>query len=1048
MPDFVATGAWMSRYFPYLSMRKPIAVKFKLSIVLALLLNFPEANFAQLTLIKELDFPEKAVLGSDVFERFGYVVDGDWHIVSSIMAGKRQALAYNHATGLVKNTNYIVDDSWDFDGQKIYRGWPTGNQFGVWRYLRLAANGNFFPIDELAAYPSLVAGDYAYGVNSRKVYEMQPFADSTRILFELPPEVNPNALDFELQDETLYVAHYSGILKYDFASDSLSAMHPDYFAANDLEYIPWSGLEGRFLFKKKGPHPRLVLHEAGHGIEPRLIPDGSNATTFNPRIWFQSTPFQLPYVFNQHKIANISSASDLTWFGFVQNAYGTEHGNYLYRIDRSGGEASVNEVVFPNQNLPADIWLKPWVHALDNENVVAMGFYGDEGLEPYGYAEDGLVLLKDFYEGPKGSVDYVNDEMLNGPTRWHRSMRWNGQLLFPIIGSYYGAELAVSDGTPEGTRLLADLEPGIKGCRAFQFFQTETSHFILAQKDDHSIALYTLGEQMPPIPAEPEPNPRLEVLIGNRSGMLFSNHGGNYDQKPPLLLNDGVITYLGHNTEVSNFDLYTTEGPMLSNALIQLDAATGKVINTKLFGPDRISQHNDWFLLPAKNGGYQLIRSGKANYQDESEDIKSHTNNSIHLTRFDAQLEFLGIEHLETGVPSIQRLVFVEATDDGFVVLAQRNWNRSHPLRLLKYDHDAKQVKAVNIPRLDVSRERMEAWHDERGQLNIALFVGQNDCVDCPLIIQTFDEDLSPAGLWTATYSGKLEHPRLHLLPNGERWFIAALNGEILLPGSSNPLVVSGDDSDSYGVVCLRDIAFLNRHLETKILDAQARKYYPSFSHEGNVYLNYLRTELGSDEFVPVSGVWNNFNVPHPFFYEIAQLDGLAEISAYAELEVELSDLTKALHFSQVIDTSGTWIRSVKAGRWNVAHVHLHKHPRPAYHDNFANRIQIFTDEWPFTPQPVPVVEAVPNEDGSYMHLFPNPSTGEFFIVPRQGGNRVPYDRFIVHDMQGRLIEERIIPSDFLFERIQFSNSLNAGVYHVVFSGGQEKESHRIVVIK
>lgn len=1004
---------------------------------------------AQLTLVKELDFPEKAVLKDGTFERFGYVVDGDWHIVSSIMAGQRQALAYNTITGELRNTNYIVDDSWDFDGQRLFRGWSTSNQSGIWRYLRLIPNGFFAVVDELPAYPSLVSGGAAYGVNGRKVYEMQPFANINRELFELPAEINGNALHFALEENQLYIAHHSGILQYDMTTDSLWAMYPEYFANHQLEFIPWSGHKGRFLFKRKEPHPVLEIHEAGHDMNPRLISAGSRPPTYNPLIWFQSTPFQLPNVYYSYREYNISSGGDITWFGYIQNAWNTDHTNYLYRINRNDESPSMDEFAFQGRGLPQEAWLKPWIHALEDGNVVALGLHGNEGIEPYGYMNGELELLRDFYEGPRGSVKYVLDETLNGPTRWHRSMQWNGHLIFPVIATHYGEELAMSDGTKEGTRLLADFEPGIRGCRAFQFFQTGSKHNIMVQKEDHSIALYKLGDIPPAEVNEPENNPELEVLLGNLSGTNFYFNEGNYNQEPQLLLDKGVITYLGHNADTSHYTFYSSEETFLSNALMQLDVATGEVLNTKLFGPDRISQHNDWFLLPARDGGYNLIRSGKAVYEDEHENIQSHANHTIHLTQFDEKLGFKGISHLESGSHGFLRIRFADATEDGVVVLAERNAPRATPLRLIKYDHEWKVLQNIALPRLGELQESIEAWHDEQGMLNVALYERRSTCTDCPLLIHRFDQQMNPAGTWMATFSGRLAHPRLHAMTNGERWFVAAINGEILLPGSETSETVMVDDSEALGVLVHREIAHLNRTLGTEIHEVKARKYFPSFTREGNVYLNYLRTAWDSNEFIPIVGVENHFNVAHPFFFEIAQLNGLAEISQYSELEVEISNLSRAIHFPQAFDDlSDTWLRGVKAGAYNIAHAPLHKHPRPAYHSNFANRIQLFTNDWPFEPQAMPTIEAIADEEGSHMHIFPNPNQGEFYIVPRGGANRVPYNRFYIQDMQGRLIEERSMSSGFLYDRITFTAGLNAGVYHVVFLGEGARESHHMVIIK
>ncbi|MFN2431063.1 MAG: T9SS type A sorting domain-containing protein, partial [Cryomorphaceae bacterium] len=138
-------------------------------------------------------------------------------------------------------------------------------------------------------------------------------------------------------------------------------------------------------------------------------------------------------------------------------------------------------------------------------------------------------------------------------------------------------------------------------------------------------------------------------------------------------------------------------------------------------------------------------------------------------------------------------------------------------------------------------------------------------------------------------------------------------------------------------------------------------------------------------------------------------------------------------------------------GLWWQSAIDIHmewKSPEPEYLRSYHKGAQIAAMPWPFSPADVPVLPAQPDKEDSYMLIFPNPTaTGSFYIIPNSG-NQIPYKRFYIRDMQGRLVYESVLNDFFNAQEVRMPQHLNAGVYHVVFAGDQARESHRLVLIK
>jgi ELWxxDGT repeat protein len=1015
-----------------------------------ILLSYAHSAQGQLELVAELDFPERAILRLSEFDRFRYAMDGDWHIVSSLIAGKRQGRAYNVATGELKNTNYIVENPWIFESGRIYAGWDVSSSNSGWVYLNWNDNGTFVQRPPLQGFPELINGDQAYGHKwpGRDVYEMQPFDGLNRVLFNIPEHVAINHLEYDLVDQILYIAHRTGLLVYNLGTDSLSTPFDAYIEEHELEYIPWTCQDGRFLFRPAALENSFEVHEMGHGMAPRIIPQGNNPPDFNPLLWTDNFGDR---VSGFHKEKAVSKTDSVTWLGYLTDAVTSPGTTRIIRIDRSLSQPEVDESAAYLGKVRVDYAASPVVYSLTNEKAVSLGMYGEAGIEPYGIQNGAAVLLKDFYEGPRASVGYAYTHDLNMTGRFQRMAVFNDRVFFPVNASWFGMELALSDGTPDGTRLIADLEPGLKGIRAVEFYPTDTHLHFMVQKDDFSMAIYKLGNELPEEPEIPEPDPDAdwELLLANDDNARNRWVWHNPDIQTAIVLKDSILTYLSdrHDPPIVPYGV-----DILRLSLTQIDAHTGAVIRQKLFDGLWLEEDESAQLLARPDGGYTVLRLGRPYYADEDREeewpYSFGINEALSMISFDADLNFIDLKRLTGNIPDkrFESIIASHAFEQGFIILVKEQ-NRDY--HLLRFDHEGMFLNHVTIERMNAVYEVMEMhFEEETGYLQLINYIRRANCSDCEVRILRYDLNLAVKELWSASYSGYLSHPRLHDTGEGVQWVVGALDGSISLPENNDEKYVSSEGLGKWKIFAASRIKRFNLSQEFITFDVQPLEYYPSFMHEGNIFLHYMRPDLGAEVFEYENYFENYFCVPDRLFYEFSQLNSRGEMAAFHELEMEVAIPDNKTFHTSFITPEGKWIRGIRAGSSNVSHVDLWKEPRPSYHVSLANRFQLFQTDWPFTPLPTEVIASVANDEGSHMAIFPNPNSGSFFLVPRDGANQIPYDRFYTYDMQGRLVFERKLQQDFIYKEIQMPASLAEGVYHVVFTGVDVQESLRLVLVK
>lgn len=126
---------------------------------------------------------------------------------------------------------------------------------------------------------------------------------------------------------------------------------------------------------------------------------------------------------------------------------GTSEGTQILSDVRAGALGSTKDILAEFVGLNGDVFFAA------NDGVHGREIWRTNGTEA------GTALLEDIYPGASSS----GDTMLYTSAVPYSLTRAAGKLFFAANDGVAGTELWVSDGTAEGTRLLADLEPGSVG---------------------------------------------------------------------------------------------------------------------------------------------------------------------------------------------------------------------------------------------------------------------------------------------------------------------------------------------------------------------------------------------------------------------------------------------------------------------------------------------------------------------------------------------------------------------------------------------------------
>jgi ELWxxDGT repeat protein len=213
-------------------------------------------------------------------------------------------------------------------------------------------------------------------------------------------------------------------------------------------------------------------------------------------------------------------------------------------------------------------------------NVVFAAFENVHGLELWRTdgTESGTFRLTDLRQGPSSGLRFWSQAPYeNDYTRWSPfetlALEDKGLVLFTGVNEANGAEPWVTDGTPEGTRLVADLVPGPESSEPMSFARLDADRvfFFAADathgREPHTLSIAHLGTSEVDLGSSTGP-----VLAGGdtcgRSNAVASTCGNS--QAP-----DRAYTWTAPFTGTVTF---TTAGSSYDTVLQLVDVATGATL--------------------------------------------------------------------------------------------------------------------------------------------------------------------------------------------------------------------------------------------------------------------------------------------------------------------------------------------------------------------------------------------------------------------------------------------------------------------------------------
>lgn len=1019
----------------------------------------------QVTKLTDIEFDEPPRLDFENQAGILHFIEGDFHIASFDEWNNRKSAVYNRITGEVTYSDYFIRNQFDFGDRVLYFGQRRVGNNNQIHYLRLNLDGTFSTVPALPTFPEVFHDGKGYGKNTSGLYEISVDPVSSRLISSDFGNWNQPNVQLAIHGDSLYIARGGDFLIYSIPHDTIAFAHLDYLAQHDLQIIPFSAMEGRFLYEKISEHGPTEIHElGGHGfarqipaeneLPPTLIwrnniANAWNISRFGPNSIHSQGNMTRMVTFNQaipdNKLHFDNGILE------INRSLDNPSARMLHRFLRASTQSGDASFVVQGLN--------------EGENFVALGIFGPEGAEPFGMVNDSVQVLTDLLPGALGSVDYFLRQSSVYSDRTQRIIAHDNKLWFTASVPGIGLAPAASDGTPEGTFTVDDLFPGTRGLSSGAYAAHDGKLYLLAQHMDLSTALYRIGDEQEPLPTvEPERVDWENVFGGFPESWHVSNYNVNAVQPKVAAGNDGSVYYLsvrgylgqviGDTPGVFSFDGEPHPygfGNKHIQRLHKINAQTGELEWMNTFSATNLHQMNGQAELAVNDHGEVAIFGIHRNtYQSSDFDttVTAVNENQLHrlsLKTFDTDGNFIRLVNLNTE-DFFRDIHFFSYDSDGTYIAAVSRTSNAQGVVWIRFNASGEilQSSQTGIPlnhRLHIRRSD--------GKYLVSKTENRNICTDCTAEFWVFDATtLNREHYSTLTYNGRLWHPSLHITANGEWWYTGAINGSFKHAYMDDFFAAPASQNYTSNAFLLRVIPELSRVADVSVLREEIISFYPPEVFEDNIYLSYTAVDL-ENERSPFLSRPHFLDSGHAndILLETAQIDGVGRLENVHKENVRICDARQRTAYAQLHLPDGRWLRAFAAEEAYCGHVDWHL-PLPLYQRRYGNRVQIARMTWPFEPADTPVIDALADENEKYMQVFPNPvSNGYFYILPNDG-NKIPYTRFHVHDMKGRLVYESSLPDFFNYRQVFLPGQLNAGVYHVVFTGEGARESHRLMLIK
>lgn len=1026
-------------------------------IVLCLLLfSFVLVSKGQLTHLTELSFSNVALNDYNETETFSLYTEDHFSMVFMNNFGSEndQAYIYNRNTGEFSDFPFRIWNQFRVGDEFFYAGQFIHAQYSN-KYFKLTAEGESQLVDDFPVEPTYHYNGKAYGINRGDLWEFStnPLQMKKIATFDLPISYPPAQIS--ILGDTVYVASVKGYDTFNITDSTYSKPYTDFISSHNLELIPYSELNGRFLYYNSSKEVDLEIYEMGEGMPPRLLV-ASTPLPYKMAYWYlNANAFRM-----QTPKGCFTSSGNVTWL----NIHDSEPDplriwDVLFKIDRSETNPHIKVI---REFKRAKSYGNPDANMMafnDGQKVAALGLFGPEGYEPYGMENDSLVVMKDYIPGPRGSVDEVMYSDLNDFRKSDDPVYWNGKLWFAASLPHYGREIAYSDGTAQGTGVLADLAKGGESLRIVRFAPSGNKMFILVQREDLSVGLYELGSDVPEFDISVENNEYWTSEFGAFPESELFPYNDNKGSRDRLISGgDGFLYYLSHSTTLGSLlgdipGIYGFNGENDSYyednvfRLKKIDAQTGDVSYSKAFrNPDPLSSVKSYHLVK-HNSDIVVWGWGMSGFRDEDHEMIPPDGSlpQLVLTRFDTDGNFKSIMALPRNTAQVD-VLFLSVLENGNFLTVLKESDSAYPDLYVQEISPEGNIVRNNV----ISLKYGESTYIRKDDTNDGLYLThyniekQNDIFEAIFFRYSSESGLEELG--DIAYQGAMINPDIFIKPSGELWYTGALNGKLLGADNTTNYDLTTEDN-FYSVFSLRTSPVVNAFSDLTVLSDAATHYFGSIVHNDEIHLQFL-APVSTQPALDFSQYPSYFTFGSSFNLELytVQLDKDSHEAARVSQPWKIATLSRGVYLTSIVNQNKDWYQMVVAGHDNIVHVDTLL-PPPVYQASMGYRVQLMRRKWEFKASSNNVYDADPDENGNLLNIFPNPNKGTFNILPNNG-NRIPYSGYKVFDMQGRVVYSGILPETFNYLQLNFPATLRAGIYQVRFEGEDVSEMHRMVLDK
>lgn len=979
----------------------------------------------QIEHLSDFDFAEEPLFYDNPFEVYWIFEHDDYLIITRNNFHQYETKIYQISTAEVTDLDFAVIRQSIVGEERIYTV-RFSNGLGY--------NARFNPSADFTNYPysfpwglvNYEGAAYALDQGVFKKYEASPYQVTT--IANLSGERFGGYNELIIENDTAYLASAFSMVKISLETGEFLDLHREDIDEFGLRLIPGSGLNGSYLFVSRTAGS-LAFYELNHGGLFREIAMDESTNAYQLSGLFDDGTL----LFDKGAIA--SNGNDtylLNHYPIGDDRFLTQ---YLLHIDRRPSEGVAKEIgTFVRFKYTQ--WNGASIWALNDGAIpVVNGLLGPEGNEPYGLVGDSLAVLADLIPGAEGSVDYeVYSDYINGRS-FDDPQTWDNRALFLARHIGHGAELTMSDGTPEGTGMIADLVPGGQGLRHVQFHQlSEDSLLAFVQRDDLSFGLYLIGNDLPETikPAFPE----------SVTTSYLAHFPENYEpinEIPSRELNvkqdeDGSLYHLssslfwGYANGDVGPDPDFLEDQFQLNAYCQrlqkIDPQTGDILFSKNFAirpRGGGASRNPSGLVIHPDGTIRVLNAKQGGYESDEFSVPSNSGD-LSLTTFSKEGEFISTKNFMTDGRHVKIRDFEVLSDGTMVALTDKGNSTVFPgYHLVTFSPDGELIMEEDIT--DLTDVRPNFWlTPNRSELRLALFAKTDGCADQTVLFRGYNSNLSFVDLGRYCYSGDLISPQVFDLPGGDRLFTGAIKGR-LFENENNLGLGLNDGNDEYSAFVLRKSTADPALTEIEVISRSATHYYNVLPYNGNRYLQMVEEDESGYHLVTI------------------QLDENLKAADSFRQSMKLLNKENAVRLASGV-YADRWWQFTAAGAFNKVHTDTII-AQPLYRLNHSE-IRGIHRPWPF--EPIESINPTDTQDGTLYSVFPNPSFGNFFLSPvSEGGN--PYQFYEMYDVTGKLVLKGVMPNTLSLVEISPSSHVVAGTYELRLIGESNSEHHRIVIL-